>query len=479
MGKTNNILNSGAHIHFVGIGGIGMSGIAKVAHARGFKVSGSDIKASNSTESLESAGIHVSIGHSADNLPCPYPDVVVISTAILENNPELVLAKEKNLQIWHRAQMLAALGHGKKTLAVSGTHGKTSTSSMLATVVDALGENPSFLIGGVVFAYASNAHVGTGDFYIVEADESDKSFTYLNPTAVLVTNIELDHLDHYSDILEINDLFSQFMTSVPVEDGICVICADDKNLVDLAAKVDRKLITYGFSEVADVRIYNYRAFGQGCACEVAFPDSTTHSVQLLQNPGRHNAQNAAGVLAMCFSLGLDVKAAASALSSFKGVKRRFDQIGLVNNICVVDDYAHHPTEIAATINAAKSLGFKKIHVLFQPHRYSRAPLFTEILKDEFASAFTQADTTTIMDVYSAGEMPIPGVTGKSFMNVIAENPENSQCYYIPRRMDVISHLLGLAKPGDLVITMGAGDVSALAPELVSAIAASGSAGGLS
>ena len=479
MGKTNNILTSGAHLHFVGIGGIGMSGIAKVAHARGFKVSGSDIKASNSTESLENAGIHVSIGHSADNLPCPYPDVVVISTAILENNPELILAKEKNLQIWHRAEMLAALGQGKRTLAVSGTHGKTSTSSMLATVVDALGENPSFLIGGVVHAYGSNAHVGTGDFYIVEADESDKSFTYLNPTAVLITNIELDHLDHYNDIMEINDLFSQFMASVPVEDGICVVCADDKNLVELAGAVDRKIITYGFSEVADVRIYNYRAFGQGCACDVVFPDSKKYSIQLLQNPGKHNAQNAVGVLAMCFSLGLDVKAAAQALSSFKGVKRRFDQIGVVNNICVVDDYAHHPTEIAATINAARSLGFKKIHVLFQPHRYSRAPLFTEILKDDFASAFIQADTTTIMDVYPAGEMPIPGVTGKSFMNVIAENPKNSKCYYIPRRMDVISHLLELANPGDLVITMGAGDVSALAPELVNAIASSSSAGALS
>ena len=473
------MLNPGAHIHFIGIGGIGMSGIAKVAHAMGFRVSGSDIKASNSTESLESAGICVSIGHSADNLPCPYPDVVVISTAILENNPELVLAKEKNLQIWHRAEMLAALGQGKKTLAVSGTHGKTSTSSMLATVVDALGENPSFLIGGVVHTYASNAHVGSGDFYIVEADESDKSFTYLNPAAVLVTNIELDHLDHYNDLSDIRNLFSEFMASVPADGGICVICADDKDLVGLAASVDRKLITYGFSKDAAVRIYDYQSFGQGCIFDVAFPDSNRYRVQMMHNPGKHNAQNAAGVLAMCYSLGLDVKAAAEALSSFKGVKRRFDRIGDVCNICVVDDYAHHPTEIAATINAAKDLGFKKVHVLFQPHRYSRAPLFTEILKDEFSNAFIHADTTTIMDVYSAGEMPIPGVTGKSFMKVIAENPKNSQCFYIPRRMDVIPHLLQLAKPGDLVITMGAGDVSALAPELVSAIASSGSAGGSS
>lgn len=454
-------------VHFIGVGGVGMSGIARVAHDQGMQVSGSDIKESRYTKQLREAGITVFIGQKAENIPEGDP-VVVISTAILENNPELIEARRRGLEIWHRAQMLAHLGVGLDTLAVAGTHGKTTTSSMLASALDALGADPTFLIGGIVRAYGTNAHSGTGDHYVVEADESDKSFTYLSPKAVLVTNIEADHLDHYKDLDEIYDKFHDFMGLVP-EDGVIVACGDEPHVVEIARSEGRRMYTYGFNEGCDVRITSYEPHGIGSRYTAVMPDGTQVEGVIKQNPGRHNVLNATGVVTLLWALGFDAAKVAQALSGFAGVRRRFDLVGEVGGVTVVDDYAHHPTEIAATISAAAGLGYKHVHVLFQPHRYSRAPLFTQVLHDEFGAAFDKADSVTFMDVYPAGEAPVPGVSGKTFLNVVLEHEGHPQADFVAHRVDVAPHLMDKLQPGDLVITMGAGDVTAMGPQIIDAL----------
>ena len=450
-------------VHFIGVGGVGMSGIARVAHDQGMQVSGSDIKESRYTKQLREAGITVFIGQKAENIPEGDP-VVVISTAILENNPELIEARRRGLEIWHRAQMLAHLGVGLDTLAVAGTHGKTTTSSMLASALDALGADPTFLIGGIVRAYGTNAHSGTGDHYVVEADESDKSFTYLSPKAVLVTNIEADHLDHYKDLDEIYDKFHDFMGLVP-EDGVIVACGDEPHVVEIARSEGRRMYTYGFN----VRITSYEPHGIGSRYTAVMPDGTQVEGAIKQNPGRHNVLNATGVVTLLWALGFDAAKVAQALSGFAGVRRRFDLVGEVGGVTVVDDYAHHPTEIAATISAAAGLGYKHVHVLFQPHRYSRAPLFTQVLHDEFGAAFDKADSVTFMDVYPAGEVPVPGVSGKTFLNVVLEHEGHPQADFVAHRVDVVPHLMDKLQPGDLVIIMGAGDVTAMGPQIIDAL----------
>ncbi|WP_456031787.1 UDP-N-acetylmuramate--L-alanine ligase [Senegalimassilia anaerobia] len=454
-------------VHFIGVGGVGMSGIARVAHDQGMQVSGSDIKESRYTKQLREAGITVFIGQKAENIPEGNP-VIVISTAILENNPELIEARRRGLEIWHRAQMLAHLGVGLDTLAVAGTHGKTTTSSMLASALDALGADPTFLIGGIVRAYGTNAHSGTGDHYVVEADESDKSFTYLSPKAVLVTNIEADHLDHYKDLDEIYDKFHDFMGLVP-EDGVIVACGEEPHAVEIARSEGRRMYTYGFSEGCDVRITSYEPHGIGSRYTAVMPDGTQVEGTIKQNPGRHNVLNATGVVTLLWALGFDAAKVAQALSGFAGVRRRFDLVGEVGGVTVVDDYAHHPTEIAATISAAAGLGYKHVHVLFQPHRYSRAPLFTQVLHDEFGAAFDKADSVTFMDVYPAGEAPVPGVSGKTFLNVVLEHEGHPQADFVAHRVDVVPHLMDKLQPGDLVITMGAGDVTAMGPQIIDAL----------
>lgn len=458
-------------IHFIGVGGVGMSGIARVAFDQGMRVSGSDLKESRYTKQLKAAGVEVYIGHDAENLSAgeSAPDVVVVSTAILDNNPELMAAKERNLTIWHRAQMLAYLGRDLETLAVAGTHGKTTTSSMLASVLDTMGVDPTFLIGGIVRTYGTNAHSGTGPHYVVEADESDKSFTHLSPRAVLVTNIEADHLDHYRDLDEIYEKFSAFIGSVPAEDGTVVVCGEDTALVEVTRATGRPFCTYGFEDGCDIRITSYETCGIGSDFSVQLPDGREIAAHIKQNPGRHNVLNAAGVIGLVDALGLSAEAAAQALSEFAGVRRRFDLVDEVAGVTIVDDYAHHPTEIAATIEAASKLGYKHVHVLFQPHRYSRVSLFTEVLHDEFGRAFDAADSVTFMDVYSAGEAPVPGVTGKTFLNVVLDHVGHPDAAYVPRRIEVVPYLASKVSAGDLVITMGAGDVTAIGPQLADAL----------
>ena len=339
-------------LHFIGVGGVGMSGIARVAHDQGMAVSGSDIKESRYTKQLRDAGVTVFIGQDGANIPDG--DVtVVVSTAILENNPELIEARRRNLPIVHRAQMLARLGRDLDTLAVAGTHGKTTTSSMLASTLDAMGYDPTFLIGGIVRAYGTNAHSGRGRSYVVEADESDKSFTYLSPAAAIVTNIEADHLDHYEGLEEIYAQFAAFLSGVR-EGGPIVVCGDDPKLVEVARGTGRTVTTYGFSEDCDARILATEAQGVGTRFTLRLPDGRVVASRIKQNPGLHNVSNGAAVLTLISLLGLDVDLAAEKLQEFAGVRRRFDLIGEAGGVTVVDDYAHHPTEIAATIKAAKA-----------------------------------------------------------------------------------------------------------------------------
>lgn len=466
--------NAFKSVHFIGIGGVGMSGIARVAHDQGMIVTGSDMKESRYTKQLREAGIDVAIGpHKASNIPGANddenaPDVVVVTTAVLDNNPELIAAKERGLNIWHRAQMLARLGVGLDTVAVAGTHGKTTTSSMVASALDRMGIDPTFLIGGIVRTYGSNAHSGTSRYYVVEADESDKSFRHLSPAAVLVTNIEADHLDHYRDLDEIREKFGAFIASTPAE-GPVIVCGEDESLVEVAQKTGHDFMTYGFGENCDIQIVSYEPHGIGSDFAVRLPDGRIVESCVPQNPGRHNVLNAAGALGLIDALGESAEEAAEAMRSFGGVKRRFDLVGKARGITVVDDYAHHPTEIAATLAAASQLGYKNVHALFQPHRYSRTSLFCNVLHDEFGAAFDEADTVTFMDVFSAGETPIPGITGKTFVQIVLDHEGHPPVHYVPRRMDVIEHMLHLVKEGDLVITMGAGDVTAMGSQLVAAI----------
>lgn len=448
-------------VHFIGVGGVGMSGIARVAADSGMKVTGSDLNASRYTEQLEEAGITVHIGHKAENVPedC---DVVVVSTAIPETNPELKAARERGIEVWQRAKMLAALGEGRKTLAAAGTHGKTTTSSMLASAIDALGLDPTFVVGGIVDAYQTNARSGKGDYYVVEADESDGSFLNLSPYAALVTNVEADHLDHYAGGLqEIYDTFEKFLSSV-ADEGACVVCGEDEGLVALARRTGKRVLTYGFDESCDIRVEGYRHEGIASVFSLVFPDGDRIECRLKKNPGRHNVLNAAGVLGVVWSLGLDAAAAADGVAAYTGVRRRFDLVGEAGGVTVVDDYAHHPTEIRATVSAAAELDFDRVVVLFQPHRYSR----TESLADEFGSAFDAADEVILMDVYAAGEAPIPGVSGQLIADAMRAHEGAPHVTYVPSKDDVLETVMSVIKPGDLFMTMGAGDVTRFAPRVV-------------
>lgn len=458
-------------LHFIGIGGVGMSGIAKVAKCQGYDVSGSDLKASRYTAQLEEFGIPVAIGQSEGNIPDG--DVtIIVSTAILDNNPELAEAKRRGLDIIHRADMLSRLGDGLDTLAVAGTHGKTTTSSMLASVLDDIGANPTFLIGGIVRKYDTNARRGTGRYYVIEADESDKSFTKFNPAAAIITNIEPDHLDHYTDLDEIYEIFSTFMRSLPAGAPL-VVCFDDRRLYDIACKTDANVVGYGFDEGADARIVSYTRNGISSEFELRLPSGRIVKSRIAQNPGVHNVLNGAAVLTLVDQIGEDVEAASERLCDFKGVKRRFDLVGQANGVSVIDDYAHHPTEIAATIKAAHEVADGDVHVIFQPHRYSRASLFTDVLHDEFGSAFDAADTVIFMDVFSAGETPIPGVNGKTFMRVVEEHPGHPPIEFVSKRFDVAPIVSRRAKPGDMIITMGAGDVTELGRQILDELASNG------
>ncbi len=438
-----------------------MSGIALVLHERGVRVTGSDLKQSRYSRALERAGVPIAIGHRAENLG--EPQVVIVSSAIPERNPELAEARARGLEVWPRAKMLAHLAENRRTIAVAGTHGKTSTSSMVATMLSRMGLDPTFLIGGELDGFDTNAANGQGEHYVVEADESDGSFVYLDPFVSVITNIEADHLDHYGSLEEIERTFAQFMART-VDGGVLVICGDDERLVQLAGQSGREYVTYGFSDECDVRCSAGARVGLGCDFSVSLPDGT--AVDCTSGvPGLHMVSNATAALAVSHVLGLDMNAAATALGSFTGVRRRFDLVGEVDGVTVVDDYAHHPTEVKATLDAARGLGFGRVWALFQPHRYSR----TQAFAGDFGRSFDGADRVVLMDVYSAGEAPIPGVGGRTLLEATLGQRPRARAAYLPHRADVVPYLVDRVRDGDLVMTMGAGDVTTLGPELVAAL----------
>lgn len=457
-------LNNDHHAHFIGIGGAGMSGIALVLHERGVHVTGSDLKASRYSRALEAAGIQVTIGHSAENLGSP--DVVVVSSAIPESNPELAAARERGIEVWQRARMLAELAGDRLTIAVAGTHGKTTTSSMVSVMLRGLDLDPTFLIGGEVDGVGTNAVSGKGPHYVVEADESDGSFVHLKPFVAVVTNIEADHLDHYASLEEIEETFDSFMRRTP-EDGVLVVCGEDARLAEIARGTGRRVITYGRSDTCDVRCASLGREGMGTRFSASFPDGSS-AESSTPVPGDHMVLNATAALAVAFALGLDASEAATALTGFSGVRRRFDLVGEVAGVTVVDDYAHHPTEVAATLAGARELGFGRVWAVFQPHRYSR----TQAFADEFGASFSDADRIVLMDVYSAGETPIPGVSGRTVLESLLRGRPRAAVAYLPHRVDVPRFIADNARPGDLVMTMGAGDVTALGREVVSLLAES-------
>ncbi len=452
-------------VHFIGIGGAGMSGIALVLSARGCKVTGSDLKVSSYVRDLEDAGIEVHVGHAAETIDLVKPEVVVISSAIPETNPEVARARELGIPVWPRAKMLSALSLDSTTIAVAGTHGKTTTSSMVATTLDHLGWDPSFLIGGIVEEYGTNGRNGQGGYFVCEADESDGSFLFLRPSIEVVTNIEADHLDHYGSLENIEKTFCEFMDLVG-DEGAVIIFGDVPHYVELARSTGRKVVTYGFESTNDFVCVPSESAGSLSSVFTVRRSATGEEaeVTLKANPGKHNMANACACVAVAVTLGAKLDEVAKALSSFEGAHRRFTHVGDIDGITVVDDYGHHPTEIKATLSAAKSLDFDRIVCVFQPHRYSR----TASLVDSFATAFDDADKLIVMDVFSAGEMPIPGVSGKTVFTAVQEQGKVADVSYVAKRKDVVNYLCEVCRPGDLVITQGAGDVTGIGPAFIEA-----------
>jgi len=449
------------YAHFVGVGGAGMSGIARVLHDRGFRVSGSDLKRSRYAHALATAGVHISYGHDAENVGDA--ELVVVSSAIPESNPEVVYACEHGIPVWPRAKMLADLAGGRITVAVAGTHGKTTTSSMVTTILKGVGADPTFLIGGELNDVGSNAGCGDGEHYVVEADESDGSFLFLDPHIALVTNLEADHLDHYRDLADVEETFGRFMGKVSA-DGRIVCCAEDARLVEIASRMPAEVVTYGRTEGADVRCVDLLSRGLSYDFSVLFPDGKSVKVSI-GVPGVHNVVNATGALAAAWVCGVDVEDAAEALGAFSGVRRRFEMVGEVSGVTIIDDYAHHPTEVRATLDAAQAGSFERVWVVFQPHRYSRTAAFGS----DFGDSFGAADRVVLMDVYSAGETPIPGVSGKTLVESVLTTEPRSAVSYFPHRADVAPFVASRVRSGDLVMTMGAGDVTTMGGEIVSAL----------
>ena len=444
----------GKRIHFIGIGGAGMSGLARIALSHGITVSGSDAKDSSVVIALSALGATVATSHEASLVDGA--DVVVYSTAISANNPERVRASELNIPILTRAAALAVLMSDSKSIAVAGTHGKTTTSSMLAVALQACGADPSFAIGGTITASGSNAHRGTGEIFVAEADESDGSFIEYNPFAAIVTNVEHDHVDFFPTPESVAQAFRDFAATIKHE-GFLTYCADDLGAVALAGTTKNvQLISYGVSEGADLHIDNIELKTMGSTARAVWRGKTVGHIEL-QVPGHHNLLNAAGVLATGLNLGFGAAELLTGLGTFRGTGRRFEVKGTVHGVRVIDDYGHHPTEIKVTLEAARRYAADgRLIVIFQPHRYSR----TQAFATEFAKTLDTADRAIVLEVYAASEKPIDGVTSK----LITNQMKNGE--YIPNFVEVTDSVIAMAEPGDVIMTLGAGDVSSLAPIIV-------------
>jgi len=452
--------------HFIGIGGAGMSGIARIMRARGFEVSGSDAKDSRTLTSLKALGIEVFVGHDARNIAGA--DVVVVSTAIAESNVERQAAVAAGVTVLRRAEALAQVMAGRRSIAVAGTHGKTTTTSLLTVALQHTGVDPSFAIGGDLFASGANAHDGSGDLFVAEADESDGSFLLLHPFAAIVTNVEADHLDHYGSAEAVDQAFIEFLASIDPE-GFAVVCADDQGARQLTVKARAQGIdvrTYGEADGADLHIQGILLEGRAASFDAIWRGVRIGRVEL-QIPGRHNVLNAAAALAAGLSLGSAAGGLLEGLGSFTGTRRRFDPKGSAGGVQVFDDYAHHPTEVRATLVAARALaGQGRLVVVFQPHRYSR----TEAFLAEFGVALAAADEVVVMEVYAAGEDPIPGAGGAAVADATLAAGAAS-VRFLASWSAVAPALVDLLVPGDVLMTLGAGDITLIGPEVVSGLEA--------
>jgi UDP-N-acetylmuramate--alanine ligase len=440
----------GKSIHFIGIGGAGMSGLARIALADGISVSGSDSKDSTVLSALEAIGAKIYRSHKAEHITGA--DVVIYSTAISTKNPELSTALERSIPVLTRAKALALLMSGSMSIAVAGTHGKTTTSSMMTVALQTCGEDPSFAIGGTLTTSGSNAHRGSGKFFVAEADESDGSFIEYHPSAAIVTNIEHDHVDFFKSEADVTRVFSEFAATIQAG-GRLVYCLDDKGARALGESVKgAQAISYGEGEGAELRITDIE-LSSGSSRAKAFWHGKSVGTIELQVPGKHNLLNAASCLAMGLSLGLPVASLLTGLHSFRGTGRRFELKATIHGIRIIDDYGHHPTEIAVTLEAARRyVGDGNLIVIFQPHRYSR----TQAFLDNFARELDRADDVTVLEVYAASEKPIAGISGR----LIVEKMQRG--HFVPNFAEAADRVVSLAKPGDVIMTLGAGDVSSLA-----------------
>jgi UDP-N-acetylmuramate--alanine ligase len=446
------------HVHFIGIGGIGMSGIAEILLNLGMKVSGSDLRRGPVTDRLVKLGATVYEGHDAGHVAGA--TVVVTSSAVHASNPEVVEAHARKIPVIQRAEMLAELMRLKYGIAIAGMHGKTTTTSMVASVLAAGGLDPTVVVGGRVDALGSNARLGTTQYLVAEADESDRTFLMLSPILAVITNLDREHMDCYRDMADVENAFLAFMDKVPFY-GAVTACVDNPQLKAILPRARRRVFTYGFTPEADYRVEILDA-GQGCFARFQV---TTAAGPLgpfeLHVPGRHNVLNATAAVAIAHQLEVAPEKIAEGLRNFRGVDRRFQLRGQAHGITVVDDYGHHPTEIRATLAAARECGYKRIRVVFQPHRYSR----TLDLMDRFREAFKDADSVIVLPIYAASEEPIPGVTAERLAGVL-EGPAVQFAADFPT---AVAAVVAQAEEGDLILTLGAGNVSQLAPQILAAI----------
>jgi UDP-N-acetylmuramate--alanine ligase len=456
-------------VHFVGIGGSGMSGIAEVMLSLGYDVQGSDLKSNKQTKRLEKQGATVFIGHVSDNIRDA--DAVVVSSAVDASNPEVAAAKEQLMPVVGRAEMLAELMRFRYSIAVAGTHGKTTTTSLVASVLAEGGLDPTFVIGGRLKSADANARLGQGDYLVAEADESDASFVHLKPMLAVVTNIDADHMSTYDgDLGKLKSSFIEFLHNLPFY-GLAIVCTDDPGVNDVLADIGRSVTTYGTNDTAEVRAVNIVFTAATAQFDVVRKNSDDTMHVTLQLPGMHNVRNALAAIAVADELQIGSDAVAKALEEFEGIDRRFQRLGdvktTVGTVMLVDDYGHHPTEIAATLSAANS-GWpgKRVVLVFQPHRYSR----TRDLMDDFATVLSDADVLVLLDVYAAGEEPIAGADGRAMARAIRSRG-SVEPVFVESLDDLQPVLLDLLKDGDLVLTMGAGDIGAYAAELPDLISA--------
>ena len=444
-------------VHFVGIGGIGMSGIAEVLLNLGYKISGSDLKPSPVTDRLATLGATISESHRAENVAGA--EVVVTSSAVTRDNPEVAESRRLHIPVIQRAEMLAELMRLKYGIAVAGMHGKTTTTSMIAAVLAAGGLDPTVVVGGRVDAMGSNARLGKSHYLVAEADESDRSFLKLSPILAVVTNIDREHMDCYRDMADVEQAFVEFMDRVPFY-GMTVACNDDDRLRTLLPQLRRRVVTYGSRPDSDFRVLEAKTQQSVSRFSVHYREQSLGEFHL-HVPGRHNVLNATAAIAVGVGLDVAPDAIRRGLGEFRGVDRRFQLRGRVGKISVIDDYGHHPTEIRATLAAARQCGFKRIHVVFQPHRYTR----TRDLADQFATAFGDADSLFVLDIYAASETPVLDITGECLAGHIARLGKR-QAAYVASFADAIDQVSAAAQPGDMILTLGAGSVSQLGPQIL-------------